>query len=331
MYNNMNDVDLLDRKILYHLSINSRQPLAQIGRNIGVPKSVVDYRLHRLIEKGIIKNFNIYIDHNKLGYRQIKLLYKYQYTNPQKQQEIIDYFVEKGYCNLVASTEGQFDLLVGLLVNDINDICNFWHKTQEKFGHFFRNKELTFYVNDLRFTPSYLLKDKNEYRNHLGGDIFPRKTSVTVDQLDINLLRTLMKDARIPLNKLTKLYSSSTPTISKRLKKLTDNGLIRAFTTNYSVNKLGYQIFKSYIILKDVKKRKEIIEYVKLNPHLISIEIYVGKSDIDLEFHCKSSSDFHKMMQDITRQFPDSIRSYAQILIIEDHKANYLPLSNAFS
>jgi DNA-binding Lrp family transcriptional regulator len=324
----MNNADSLDRKLLYQLSTDSRQPLAQIGRNIGIPKSVVDYRLHRLIEKGIIKGFNIYIDHNKLGYRQINLFYKFQYINPQKQNEIIDYFIDKEYCNLVASTEGQFDLLVGLLVNDINLIRDFWEETQEKFGHFFKSKELTIYIKDIRFTPLYIIEDKNAFHNQLGKDVFSINKSFNIDQLDINLLRTLMQDARIPLNKLTKLYSTSTPTISKRLKKLTRNGLIRAFTADVDVKKLGYQIFKSYVLLKDVKKRKDIIEYVKSYPNLVSIEIFAGKSDIDFEFHCMNSSEFHQIMKDITRQFPDSIRSYFQTIIIDYHKSNYIPKSN---
>ncbi|MBN2603016.1 MAG: Lrp/AsnC family transcriptional regulator [Candidatus Thermoplasmatota archaeon] len=321
----MNNLDSLDRKLLYELSIDSRQPLAYIGRKIGIPKSVVDYRLNRLIEKGIVKQFNVYVDHNKLGYRQIKIFYKYQYINPQKQMEIIDYFIGKEYCNLVASTEGQFDLLVGLLLTDNNHICNFWEETQEKFGHFFRNKELTIFIKDFRFTQSYIFKDKNVPHDYLGKNIPSGNTLIDVDQLDINLLRTLMRNARTPLNKLTKLYSTSTPTISKRLKKLTRNGLIRAFTVDIDVKKIGYQIFKSYVLLKDVKKRKNIIEYAKLYPNLVSIEIYAGKSDIDLEFHCKNSSDFHRIMQDIIRQFPDSIRSYLQIIIIDYHKSNYIP------
>ncbi len=325
MYNNMINADTIDRKLLFELSIDSRQPLAKIGRKIGIPKSVVDYRLHRLIEKGIIKKFNLYIDYNKLGYRQIKLFYKYQYINPQKQKEIIDYFVGKKYCNLVASTEGQFDLLVGIMETNNNSICNFWEETQEKFGHFFKNKELTVHIKDMSFTKSYMLEDKNISHDYLGNNNSSSNKAINVDQLDINLLRILMRDARMPLNELTKLCSTSTPTISKRLKKLTSNSLIRTFTLDIDVKKLGYQIFKAYVLLKDVKKRKDIIEYVKSIRNLVSIEIYAGKSDIDLEFHCKNSSHFHQIMKDIIRQFPDSIRSYSQIIIIDYHKSNYIP------
>ncbi len=50
-------IDLKDRKILYQLDLNSRQSLTQIGKNVGLKKDVVSYRIKRLQDEGVIKNF----------------------------------------------------------------------------------------------------------------------------------------------------------------------------------------------------------------------------------------------------------------------------------
>ena len=55
-------VDMKDRKILYQLDLNSRQPFSQIGKKVGLPKNVVLNRINRLKEIGIIKNFYTVID-----------------------------------------------------------------------------------------------------------------------------------------------------------------------------------------------------------------------------------------------------------------------------
>ena len=64
----MEKIDLKDRKILFELDINSRQTLTQIGRKVGLPKTVVAYRIKRLQERGIIKSFYTVIDVYKLGF-----------------------------------------------------------------------------------------------------------------------------------------------------------------------------------------------------------------------------------------------------------------------
>ena len=58
----MKNLDLKDRKILYHLDINSRQSFSQLGKKVGLHKDVVAYRVKKLQEKGVIKCFYTEID-----------------------------------------------------------------------------------------------------------------------------------------------------------------------------------------------------------------------------------------------------------------------------
>jgi len=50
-------IDKKDREILYQLDVNARQSLRSIGSKVGISKSVVQYRIDRMITEGIIKNF----------------------------------------------------------------------------------------------------------------------------------------------------------------------------------------------------------------------------------------------------------------------------------
>ena len=63
-------IDLKDRKILYQLDLNSRQSLTQIGKNVGLKKDVVSYRIKRLQDEGVIKDllyscYRIYLQFSK--------------------------------------------------------------------------------------------------------------------------------------------------------------------------------------------------------------------------------------------------------------------------
>jgi len=56
----MPNLDSKDHKLLYHLFKNSRESLSFIGKKINLPKTVVKYRIDRLVNKNIIKKFYSY-------------------------------------------------------------------------------------------------------------------------------------------------------------------------------------------------------------------------------------------------------------------------------
>jgi Lrp/AsnC family leucine-responsive transcriptional regulator len=53
----MTKIDLKDRKILYELDLDARQSLTQVGKKVGLKKDIVSYRIKRMQDEGIIKNF----------------------------------------------------------------------------------------------------------------------------------------------------------------------------------------------------------------------------------------------------------------------------------
>jgi len=91
----MPNIDLKDRKILYQLDVDSRQSFSEIGKKVRLPKNVVSYRINRMIKAGIIKNFYSVIDASKLGYISFRFYLVFQYTNPDIEKEIINYFIMK--------------------------------------------------------------------------------------------------------------------------------------------------------------------------------------------------------------------------------------------
>jgi len=90
----MKNLDLKDRKILYELDLDSRQSFRSIGKKVGLSKDTVASRIKSLVEEGIIQNFYAVIDAYKLGYISIRFYLTFQYTNPEIEKEIIDYFIQ---------------------------------------------------------------------------------------------------------------------------------------------------------------------------------------------------------------------------------------------
>jgi len=158
----MKEIDLKDRKILYQLDLNSRQSLSQIAKKVGLTKKVVSYRIKRLQEMGIIKNFYTVIDAFKLGYTSFRFYLVLQNTTPEIEKEIINYFVDSKYSWWVTKIEGRrFDIVVIIWVKDMNDFYLFWEKTLLKYKKHLAEQVFSIYMQMTLFRYSFLLDDSN--------------------------------------------------------------------------------------------------------------------------------------------------------------------------
>ena len=60
--------DTIDLQLLDILKENSRLSFADLGRKINLSPSAVRERIQKLEDTGVIKKYDIKIDHKKLGY-----------------------------------------------------------------------------------------------------------------------------------------------------------------------------------------------------------------------------------------------------------------------
>ncbi len=74
-----------------------------------------------------------------------------------------------------------------------------------------------------------------------------------LDETEIKILRELQKDTSISHRKLAKRVDVSTPTISSKIEKLEDMGIIKGYKLNLDYDKLG---LTKYIILIDTVPNK---------------------------------------------------------------------------
>jgi DNA-binding Lrp family transcriptional regulator len=183
---------------------------------------------------------------------------------------------------------------------------------------------LTFYVQLICFKPSYLINeieklDKDKFETI--GD----RNIVKIDDLDLQILRLIDSNARLPSTELAKKLGITTTKVSYRIKKLRKLNVIKGFRVNIDIAKLGYRYFKVDINLKDYKQRNRIIDEIKTNPYLMSIDTTTGLSHLELEFHLKDITQLHNIMQNIQTNHPEAIRNYRHLNIEEVHKLRFIP------
>jgi DNA-binding Lrp family transcriptional regulator len=224
-------IDSKDREILYQLDLDSRQSFAKIGNKVGLSKTVVAYRVNKLIENEIIKTFYTVIDAFKLGYISFRIYLVYQYMTQEKEKEIIHYFTSQKLNWWTISAEGRFDLALIMWVKDINEFYSFWEETLKRFRDYFMEQQFSVYIQLYTYRHSYLLDDMKR-SDRTKFEITGGGPQANIDELDFKLLRLIAPNARMPVKEIAQRLDTTVAVINYRIKKLMKEGVIQGFRSD---------------------------------------------------------------------------------------------------
>jgi Lrp/AsnC family leucine-responsive transcriptional regulator len=319
----MNDLDLKDRKILYHLDLNSRQSFSKIGRKIGLHKDSVSDRVKKLQDQGIILRYTTLTDELKLGFSVMRISINFQNITLEKRDEIIDHFVKYEYSEVVATTEGSIDLNILMSTLNGSEIYPFWQKTLSKYNDYFEKYTTSTYIGENIYPKSFLINEKKDRNN-----IIVRGGLLTyIDELDHDILKEISKNSRIPTIELAKKFDKTSITINKSINRLINLGIILRFSITVDWQKIGYSWFKLDLFLKEYEKLQTVKKYVEMNPNLAYIDKSLGYADLELEYIVKNMNQLRIIIEDLYTKFPKVIRNYSYFEIIKNHKWINIPQS----
>lgn len=96
-----------------------------------------------------------------------------------------------------------------------------------------------------------------------------RKSKVSLDYLDIQIIDLLRKNARLKSSEIAKKLGRPRTTIVQRIKKLEETGVIRSYTISVKPNVLGYNYY-AYIAIKVRKGLTGKLDQYELAKKLVS-------------------------------------------------------------
>jgi DNA-binding Lrp family transcriptional regulator len=320
----MYKLDIKDRKILYELDLNCRQSNAQIGKKVGLKKDVVSYRIKKLEENGIIKNYWALIDTFQLGYNVFRIYINFQYVNSKLKEEIINFFVNYPNSWVVISTTTPFDLVVVIWVKDIYKFYKFWDNTLDKYEDNFSKYSISIYCGAIVYKKSFLLPELKE-TNRVICELKCGGNPVNIDKTDYILLNELAVNARMPLIDISKKLNFSSQNIAYRINKLVKSGVIRGFRINLDLSKLGLHHFKVDIYLKDHKLKKPILKYLEEKNYVEYMNLTIGWADLGPEFIVKDMDELVNILDEINLNFSGAIKKQSFTIAEKVYKLRCMP------
>lgn len=317
-------IDLKDRRILYELDVNARRSDAAIGKRVGLSKDVVNRRIKKLVKKGVIKHFFTMVDVTRLGYLSGRLFIKFQYDTPEKEVEMVNFFVSKPYTWWIGRIEGQRDLCLTIWAKDIYNFFDIIRELQRRYKWLIKDFASGMYAKFYQYKRAYLVNKKKDDSQPI---VTCFRETVDVDQTDIDLLKTIAEDARIPITDIAHRLNVTSDTVRSRLKKLVGKKVIQGFRAALNLRKIGYLWYKIRLDVEDVGRITNILQYAHNHPNIIYAYEVIGGHDIELELEVENYEKFKEILDDIRDTFSKEIRSCDHFLFSEEFKILYMPMN----
>lgn len=121
-----------------------------------------------------------------------------------------------------------------------------------------------------------------------------------LDDLDRRIVEILVDDARISLKELAARVNLSSPSVSERLRRLEERGVIRAFTVDVDPAALGYTL-QAIVRIKPLPgKLHQVQKLVEEIPEFTECDKVTGDDCFIGRLHIRSISDLDRILDKIT-------------------------------
>jgi len=293
-------LDEKDLKILRELDINYRTPFTQIAKKVKLSKNAVIKRFENKL-RHLVSHASIGFNHEKIGYKMIKVYYSLNYYDEEIEKKIIE--VVKDHQNIiwVARYYGPFDISIALLVKDFNQLMIHLNEFNESLLEVINNKRIELISKQFYFRHEYIHKNPTKkiqiYENYNGPNI-------KISKADKKIITSIINEPRKNIIQISEETGLNTKTVTSRIKDLEKKGIITGYFPTFNNTELKYDTFKLMIQIRGGKDSKKFEEYLMKIRNIKHIRKMIGYWDYEIDMIYQSNDELHKEIEEMKKAFP---------------------------
>ena len=338
-------LDAFDRKILFELDCDSRQSISQISKRVRLGRDLVNYRIDKLQEQGILKRCSALVNPYKLGLTVYKTYLKVE-INRDRLSELIEYLDRDPRTYWVAECHGKWDIVFSILARTPLEFYTFQDRLFSDFRDLILGYNVYTLVNYWWFPKKYLLGNRwrDEWRSgETQADVAQKirgwnfetpefafgttPEHYMLDALESKLLESIGDNAKASTAELARQLNVAPSVVTYRLGKLEAQGIIAGYRVDIDQAILGTTLFKVMVHLRDYDREHEIAfrEFCRQHPLITCYVQQIGDCRLEFEVEAKNYGEFHELMDEIRELFSKYIR-YTDYMVIHKeyhHRIRY--------
>lgn len=325
MNKNIYKLDKKDSKILYELDQNARQSNSKIGKKVKLSKEVVNYRIKKMEESGLILRYSTIIDIFKAGLKRFKLYLRLRNANKEKIEEIGQYFNHHKKTEWVVICSGRWDIVTNFIVKDVNEFDEEVQKVLNKYSLYIQEKATGTTLHLSHATREFLRKDKKTQKKYIYYKVSSKIEKV--NEKDIELLKILANNARYPIVEIAKKLNSTPRIVQYKIKDLEKKGIIQAYKVTMDPHKMNNIFCKAIFYLGNItnKRLNEFMTYCHNIKQALWPQRVIGAWDFELDVEVKGYEEFSDVLLDIKEKFSDIIINSEFLIVSKEFKLDFYP------
>ncbi len=312
-------MDVKNKKILFEMSQNSRISLKELAKKVGLNENTTLYRLKKLEKNEVILGTHAIIDNTLLGFLGFRVYIKFKGTTAEKEKEITEWLKKQDEAHVITINTGFVDCLVISWVKHTIDFHEFIHKFKEHYKDHSEILEISPYVRAHHFNRNYLVEKGNNKVITIGNE-----KEVNFDDLDTDILKLLSQNARLSSLEISKKLQVQSRTIIERIKKLEKKEIIKGYSINLNIEKIGYEYHKLNIIFEKNIKYPQLISYSSNIKNTLFIDETTSKYDYELNLEVKDYAELEGIINKIKEDFK-GIKELQMFRLKRFEKFVYIP------
>lgn len=146
--------------------------------------------------------------------------------------------------------------------------------------------------------------------------------SHSVDDTDLKILELLQPDARMKRNEIAEKIGLSLPSVTDRMNKLEEIGIIETYITKLNHKLLGKDITAFIFVTSDSSAHyKDFILHAQQNPEILECHSVTGDGSHILKIRTSNTSSLEKLLAKI--QAWKGVRSTRTSIVLSSHKETF--------
>ena len=314
-------LDIKDKKILAQLELDSRQPLSEIGKKVGLSKASVSSRIARIGKSGLIDRFHLELNYAALGVTNYRYYFKFENTPDDFEKTVAEYLYTNGVVRWFCFTQGEWDLVIRFFASNDAGIVEFENSFMEKFGKYMKSKVFGINLFGTNHRCTQLTGNEGSYYRQT------RKygnAGIKLSPLDYKILFWLYENSRMSLRDIAKKENISPEVVAYHVRSLEKKKAYFAYSVRFNRAKAGYLNVKVLLNLQYLtpSKREEFLAYCDANPFLSHYLCLRGPWDAELDCDVKNFTELYVALRKIRNRFPDLIRDFSVLSKIKEFEPN---------
>jgi Lrp/AsnC family transcriptional regulator, leucine-responsive regulatory protein len=153
-----------------------------------------------------------------------------------------------------------------------------------------------------------------------------------MDETDITILRTLQNNGRQKHNELAKRLNIAQSTVSERIRRMEDQGLIKGYRAIIDSALLGLHV-RAFISIRLGRHEKETIltfeEQIREIPHVQACYHLTGRYDYLLHVGTADLDELGRLVKNVIAELPGYVTSETFVIFSDVKSDKGLPIGEA--